>query len=86
MKTHAAFAGSAEALFKATDSSTGQLFGEWVDKGVGGMAVSDATHVAKLTKRSRSVGSDAMFIKLWWSIPMGVTLGVLCGCAIWLIA
>jgi hypothetical protein len=41
----AAFAGSAEAAFKATDSVTGQLLGEGVDKRVGGMAVSDAAQV-----------------------------------------
>jgi hypothetical protein len=42
---HAAFAGSAEAAFKATDSSTGQLLAESVDKRVGGMAVSNAAQV-----------------------------------------
>ncbi len=42
---HAAFAGSAEAAFKATDSSTGQLLAESVDKRVGGMAVSSAAQV-----------------------------------------
>jgi Protein of unknown function (DUF3313) len=39
------FAGSAEAAFKATDSSTGQLLAESVDKRVGGMAVSSAAQV-----------------------------------------
>ena len=33
---HAAFAGSAVAAFKATDSSTGQLLAESVDKRIGG--------------------------------------------------
>jgi Protein of unknown function (DUF3313) len=42
---HAAFAGSAEAAFKATDSSTGQLLAESVDKRYGGMAVSGAAQV-----------------------------------------
>lgn len=42
---HAAFAGSAEAAFKATDSSTGQLLAESVDKRVGGMAMSGAAQV-----------------------------------------
>ena len=42
---HAAFAGSAEAAFKATDSSTGQLLAESVDKRIGGMAVSNAAQV-----------------------------------------
>jgi hypothetical protein len=42
---HAAFAGSAEAAFKATDSSTGQLLAESVDKRVGGMAVSNAAQM-----------------------------------------
>lgn len=42
---HAAFAGSAEAAFKATDSVTGQLLAESVDKREGGMAVSQAAQV-----------------------------------------
>ena len=42
---HAAFAGSAEAAFKATDSVTGQLLGESVDKRVGGMAVANAAQI-----------------------------------------
>jgi hypothetical protein len=42
---HAAFAGSAEAAFKATDSVTGQLLGESVDKRIGGMAVSGAAQI-----------------------------------------
>jgi hypothetical protein len=42
---HAAFAGSAEAAFKATDSSTGQLLAESVDRRLGGMAVSSAAQV-----------------------------------------
>jgi hypothetical protein len=42
---HAAFAGSAEAAFKATDSTTGQLLAESIDKRVGGMAVSSAAQV-----------------------------------------
>jgi hypothetical protein len=42
---HAAFAGSAEATFKATDSSTGQLLAESVDKRIGGMAVKNAAQV-----------------------------------------
>ena len=42
---HAAFAGSAQAAFKATDSVTGQLLGESVDKRIGGMAVSSAAQV-----------------------------------------
>ena len=42
---HAAFAGSAEAAFKATDSSTGQLLAESVDKRVGGMAVANAAQI-----------------------------------------
>ncbi len=42
---HAAFAGSAEAAFKATDSSSGQLLAESVDKRLGGMAVSSAAQV-----------------------------------------
>jgi hypothetical protein len=42
---HAAFAGSAEAAFKATDSVTGQLLGESVDRRIGGMAVSGAAQV-----------------------------------------
>jgi Protein of unknown function (DUF3313) len=41
---HAAFAGSAEAAFKATDSTTGQL-AESVDKRIGGMAVTTAAQV-----------------------------------------
>ncbi len=42
---HAAFAGSAEAAFKASDSTTGQLLAEAVDKRSGGMAVSSAAQV-----------------------------------------
>lgn len=42
---HAAFAGSAEAAFKATDSSTGQLLAESVDKRYGGMAVKGAAQI-----------------------------------------
>jgi hypothetical protein len=42
---HAAFAGSAEAAFKATDSTTGQLLGESVDKRYGGMAVAGAAQI-----------------------------------------
>jgi hypothetical protein len=42
---HAAFAGSAEAAFMVTDSSTGQLLAEAVDKRVGGMALKDAAPV-----------------------------------------
>ena len=42
---HAAFAGSAEAAFKATDSVSGQLLAESVDKRQGGMAVSQAAQV-----------------------------------------
>jgi hypothetical protein len=42
---HAAFAGSAEAAFKATDSSTGQLLAESVDKRYGGMAVAEAAQI-----------------------------------------
>ncbi len=42
---HAAFAGSAEAAFKATDSSTGQLLAESVDKRIGGMAVANAAQI-----------------------------------------
>jgi hypothetical protein len=42
---HAAFAGSAEAAFKATDSSTGQLLAESVDKRIGGMAVKNAAQI-----------------------------------------
>ena len=37
--------GSAEAAFKATDSTTGQLLAESVDKRIGGMAVSNAAQV-----------------------------------------
>ena len=42
---HAAFAGSAEAAFKATDSSSGTLLAESVDKRVGGMAVANAAQI-----------------------------------------
>jgi hypothetical protein len=42
---HAAFAGSAEAAFKATDSSTGQLLAESVDKRYGGMAMKGAAQI-----------------------------------------
>lgn len=42
---HAAFAGSAEAAFKVTDSTTGQVLAEAVDKRVGGMAVSSAAQL-----------------------------------------
>jgi len=42
---HAAFAGSAEAAFKATDSSSGTLLAESVDKRIGGMAVSNAAQI-----------------------------------------
>jgi len=42
---HAAFAGSAEVAVKFTDSVTGQLLGESVDKRQGGMAVSQAAQV-----------------------------------------
>jgi hypothetical protein len=42
---HAAFAGSAEAAFKATDSVSGQLLAESVDKREGGMAVSQAAQM-----------------------------------------
>ncbi len=42
---HAAFAGSTEAAFKATDSNTGQLLAESVDKRAGGMALSQAVQV-----------------------------------------
>ncbi len=42
---HAAFAGSAEAAFKATDSTTGQLLAESVDRRYGGMAVKNAAQI-----------------------------------------
>jgi hypothetical protein len=42
---HAAFAGSAEAAFKATDSTTGQLLAESVDRRIGGMAVKNAAQI-----------------------------------------
>ena len=42
---HAAFAGSAEAAFKATDSTTSQLLAESVDKRIGGMAVKNAAQI-----------------------------------------
>jgi hypothetical protein len=42
---HAAFAGSAEAAFKATDSTTGQLLAESVDRRIGGMAVKEAAQL-----------------------------------------
>jgi len=42
---HAAFAGSAEAVLKVTDSTTGQLLAESVDKRVGGMALSAADQI-----------------------------------------
>jgi hypothetical protein len=42
---HAAFAGSAEAAFKATDSSTGRLLAESVDQRIGGMAVKGAAQI-----------------------------------------
>jgi hypothetical protein len=42
---HAAFAGSAEAAFKATDSTTGLLLAESVDNRIGGMAVITAAQV-----------------------------------------
>ena len=42
---HAAFAGSAEAAFKATDSSSGTLLAESVDKRIGGMAVANAAQI-----------------------------------------
>jgi hypothetical protein len=42
---HAAFAGSEEAAFKATDSTTGQLLAESVDKRIGGMAVKNAAQL-----------------------------------------
>ena len=44
---HAAFAGSAEAAFKATDSSSGTLLAESVDKRIGGMAVANAAHIVQ---------------------------------------
>src|ERR1700751_2764118 len=42
---HAAFAGSAEAAFMATDSTTGQLLAESVDRRIGGMAVKNAAQI-----------------------------------------
>jgi Protein of unknown function (DUF3313) len=42
---HAAFAGSVEAAFKATDSVSGQLLAESVDKREGGMAVGQAAQM-----------------------------------------
>src|SRR5215470_2072941 len=42
---HAAFAGSEEAAFKATDSTTGQLLAESVDRRIGGMAVKNAAQI-----------------------------------------
>ena len=42
---HAAFSGSAEAAFKATDSTTGQLLAESVDRRIGGMAVKEAAQI-----------------------------------------
>ncbi|MGO9452277.1 MAG: DUF3313 domain-containing protein [Candidatus Binataceae bacterium] len=42
---HAAFSGSAEVAVKFTDSVSGQLLGESVDKRQGGMAVSQAAQV-----------------------------------------
>ena len=42
---HAAFAGSAEAAFKATDSTTGQLLAESVDNRIGGMSVITAAQL-----------------------------------------
>jgi len=42
---HAAFAGSAEAAFKATDSVSGTLLAESVDKRYGGMAVANAAQI-----------------------------------------
>jgi len=67
---HAAFAGSAEAAFKATDSTTGQLLAELIDKRIGGMAVKNAAQVQwgdaeaamdywsqKITERAVSLGA-----------------------------
>ena len=48
---HAAFAGSAEAAFKATDSTTGQLLAESVDRRIGGMAVKEAAQLQWATLR-----------------------------------
>jgi hypothetical protein len=42
---HAAFAGSAEAAFKATDSVSGTLLAESVDKRYGGMVVKNAAQI-----------------------------------------
>jgi len=69
---HAAFAGSAEAALKATDSGTGQLLAESVDKRVGGMAVSNAARVQwgdadaamdywaqKITQRAVALGAGS---------------------------
>ena len=42
---HAAFAGSAEAAFKATDSVSGTLLAESVDRRYGGMAVKNAAQI-----------------------------------------
>ena len=42
---HAAFAGSAEAAFKATDSTSNTLLAESVDKRIGGMAVANAAQI-----------------------------------------
>ncbi len=67
---HAAFAGSAEAAFKATDSTTGQLLAESVDRRIGGMAVKEAAQIQwgdaeaamdywsqKITDRAVSLGA-----------------------------
>jgi hypothetical protein len=67
---HAAFAGSAEAAFKATDSTTGQLLAESVDRRIGGMAVKEAAQIQwgdaeaamdywsqKITERALALGA-----------------------------
>jgi len=67
---HAAFAGSAEAAFKATDSTTGQLLAESVDRRIGGMAVKEVAQIQwgdaeaamdywsqKITERALALGA-----------------------------
>lgn len=67
---HAAFAGSAEAAFKATDSTSGTLLAESVDKRYGGMAMKSAAQIKwgdaenamnywaeKITARAVSLGA-----------------------------
>jgi hypothetical protein len=76
---HAAFAGSAEAAFKATDSTTGQLLAESIDRRIGGMAVKNAAQIqwgdaeAAMDYWSQKITERAVALGAGTPIPTGQT-------------